>query len=75
MGLYAKELIKEGFAKTRVEDIERGITFLHNAICLLDSENNILFWGKTVEKRLKEYAEVEELNKECLKGIFTVPLR
>jgi len=66
MGLYAQELLKEGFATTRIEDIERGINYLHKAICYLDRDNRKLFWTKSVEQRLMEFAVVEELNKECL---------
>ena len=62
MGLYKRILIQEGFPETRAEDIERGINLLHKAICFLDNERNKLFWSKTVETRLYEFAKLEGLN-------------
>ena len=69
MRLYKEHLIREGFPDTRAEDIERGIDYLHKAICFLDNERNKLFWNKTVETRLYEFAKLEGLNRDCLRLI------
>lgn len=67
MFIYKDKLESEGFSNTRSLAIAMAVKDLHSAICLLDNRNLNLFWSKTIEERLKEYAESEELNLECLK--------
>lgn len=58
MSLYTEELIKEGIADTRAVDLDTAFSALHYAIAKLDNKNMRIFFSKTMNLRLREYAAI-----------------
>ena len=61
MSRYRNTLREEGLADTRVYSLADAIEMLHAAMCKLDNGNLALFRSKTIEQRLQEYAQTEQL--------------
>lgn len=67
---YHTELVKEEIPTDRAIELAVALNQLHSAITKLDNKNLTQFWTKSIELRLREFAAVENVNKDCLSNSY-----
>ena len=58
---FREILENEGIAPSRVNELYKAFNALHASIAYLDCKNLKLFWSKSIEERLKDFAKSEQV--------------